>query len=140
MDKLKYQLDYLTAINDRLCESDRMYRMIALSDDGLFLYLNLKRDHTELVGPWERYLGYKPLPGEFLVSDLNSFVSEACLDDFIENIVEMDKRGLEHAELMLKSADGKDFRCVGTVYYDENNAPAYRLISFYEADKYREKE
>ncbi|MCR4657838.1 MAG: PAS domain-containing protein [Lachnospiraceae bacterium] len=130
MEKIKYQLDYLSAVNERLCDSDRMYKMIALATGGLFIYRNLKRGICEYVGPWEKYLGYKPESGEFVESDLNEYIHPDDLNGFIDEVLCMEDRGVEYSELTLKDKDNNSFKCIGSIYYDSENKPTDKLIGF----------
>ncbi|MBQ1526142.1 MAG: hypothetical protein IIZ75_03340 [Lachnospiraceae bacterium] len=118
MDKIKYRLDMLTAYNEKLINSDRMYKMIALSTGGIYYYRNIRHNITELTGPWDKYLGYKPIPGEFTLNDLSTFIIREDFERFLTQIADMDKRGAELARLSLKGNNGQVFDCFGAVYYD----------------------
>ena len=130
MDKLKYQLDYLSAVNERLCDSDRMYKMIALATGGLFIYRNIKRGICEYVGSWEKYLGYKPEPGEFVESDLIEYIHPDDLGGFIDKVLCMEDRGDKYSELSLRDKGNNRFKCVGSIYYDAEDKPTDKLIGF----------
>ncbi len=134
MDKLKYRLDYLTAVNEKLCDSDRMYRMIADSTRGLYIYRNDKRNLLEFIGPWEEYLGYKPKAGEFSENELKELILPEDLISFIDDILCMDEKRLEHSVIYIRDRKKRRFKCVGTVYYDEKGVPTDRLIGFTEAE------
>ena len=136
MDKMKYQLDMLTAYNEKLLNSDRMYKMIALSSGGIYYYINIRHNITELIGPWEKYLGYKPIPGEFTENDLSSFICREDFERFLTRIADMDKKGSEHARLSLKGNGGQVFDCFGAVYYDQDGNMTDRLIGL--TERYRE--
>ena len=61
MDDLKYQVDLLTALNERLMKSEKMYRRIAECSGTLFMYFDLKSSpaKVDLVGPWDDMVGEK---------------------------------------------------------------------------------
>ncbi len=132
MDKMKYQLDMLTAYNEALCNSDRMYKMIALSTGGIYYYRNFKRNITELIGPWEKYLGYKPDGEEFIINDISSFISREDFERFLESIPDMDKKKLEYTQLKLAGTEGRIFKCIGSVYYDSDGDKTDMLIGLIE--------
>ncbi|MBR2529636.1 MAG: hypothetical protein IKE35_01275, partial [Lachnospiraceae bacterium] len=61
MEDLKYQIDLLTALNERLLGSEKMYRHIAECSGTLFMYFDYKSQpaKVELVGPWDEKVGEK---------------------------------------------------------------------------------
>ncbi len=132
MEKMKYQLDMLTAYNEKLLNSERMYKMIALSTGGIYYYRNIRHNITELTGPWEKYLGYKPIAGEFTLNDLSTFISRDGFERLLALIPDMDKKGLKHERLTLKGCNGIVFDCTGTVYYDSEGNVTDRLIGLTE--------
>ncbi len=132
MDKIKYQLDMLTAYNEQLLNSDRMYKMIALSSGGIYYYRNIRHNITELIGPWEKYLGYKPIPGEFTENDLSAFICREDFERFLTQIADMDRKGSELARLSLKGNDGRVFDCFGAIYYDSDGSVTDRLTGLTE--------
>ena len=130
-DRLKYQNDLLAAMNERLVDSDRMYKMIALSTGELYLYRNFRHDITEFTGPWETLLPCRPDPHSFRMEEITALLAEGEAFLFTERILNMEETGQETSTLLLRFAGNKGrFLCKGTVYYDENGKPTDKLIGF----------
>ena len=55
MDELNYQIDLLTAINQKLCDSERMYRLICDTSNSAYIFMNFKQNRTEIIGQFDKY-------------------------------------------------------------------------------------
>lgn len=53
MNDLRYQVDYLTAMNKRLSDSEKMYRMVCDMSSCAYLYYRYKDGQIKLLGNWE---------------------------------------------------------------------------------------
>lgn len=129
--RLKYQNDLLSALNERLVNSDRMYKMMALSTGDLYVYWNFRHKITELVGPWERVFEKKPDPRSFRVEEICGLLADEEVLLFRERILNMELSGQENSTLLLRFAKGNaKYLCTGTVYYNEKGEPTDKLIGF----------
>ena len=129
MDKLKYQLDFLSAVNEKLCDSDRMYKMIALSSGYVYYYRNFRHGISELIGPWEKFCEEKPSPERFDENELRELFSEEDAYSFTESIIGMEAEKVTHSEITVHlKKNGMTCKCRGTVYYDEKGEPTDKLI------------
>ncbi|MBE5871699.1 MAG: GGDEF domain-containing protein [Lachnospiraceae bacterium] len=76
MDNLHYQVDLLSAMNEKLRSTGEMYRLICDTSSDAFLFCQLKEHTFEMAG---RFLEFFP----FAVrqeSDLNQIIEEVALD------------------------------------------------------------
>lgn len=55
MNDLRYQVDYLTAMNKRLSDSEKMYRMVCDMSSCAYLYYNYKDGQITLLGSWQAF-------------------------------------------------------------------------------------
>lgn len=55
MNDLRYQVDYLTAMNKRLSDSEKMYRMVCDMSSCAYLYYNYKDGQITLLGNWQAF-------------------------------------------------------------------------------------
>lgn len=55
MNDLRYQVDYLTAMNKRLLDSEKMYRMVCDMSSCAYLYYNYKDGQITLLGNWQAF-------------------------------------------------------------------------------------
>ena len=53
MEDKQYQIDLLTAMNERLMSSEHVYKLACEFSGAAYLYFDLKNDHrVELFGNW----------------------------------------------------------------------------------------
>lgn len=55
MNELRYQLDLLKAMNQKLNEKERMYRMICDTSDMAYLYYTFTKNEVTTLGKWDEY-------------------------------------------------------------------------------------
>lgn len=53
MDELRYQVDLLSAMNQKLENEERMYRLLCATSTSAFLYVNLLDGYIRTLGSWE---------------------------------------------------------------------------------------
>ncbi len=62
MDDLRYQVDLLTAMNQKLTGNEKMYNMICEGSQRAFLYINYVTNSIKQIGKWENF-------GDFRLTD-----------------------------------------------------------------------
>ena len=53
MDELRYQVDLLSAMNQRLTNDEKMYRLICNTSSNAFLYVNLVENTVKTIANWD---------------------------------------------------------------------------------------
>ena len=53
MDELRYQVDLLSAMNQRLTNDEKMYRLICDTSSNAFLYVNFVEDRVKTLANWD---------------------------------------------------------------------------------------
>lgn len=59
MDEMRYQLDLLTAINQRLGGQERMYRLVCESSVSAFLYFTFDSEPVQCLGNWNEFFDFE---------------------------------------------------------------------------------
>lgn len=59
MSELRYQLDLLKAMNQKLTEKDRMYEKVCDTAEGAYLYYSFERNHFFTLGQWKEFFGFE---------------------------------------------------------------------------------
>ena len=67
MDELRYQVDLLSAMNQKLENEERMYRLLCATSTSAFLYVNLLDGYIRTLGSWEQFFP------EIQIRDVNDF-------------------------------------------------------------------
>lgn len=58
MSELRYQVDLLKAMNQKLTEKERMYQTVCESAVGAFLYLSFERNQVATLGQWKEFFDF----------------------------------------------------------------------------------
>lgn len=58
MDELHYQIDLLTAMNQKLATKELMYRTICETSSAAFLFFDLKKNSIETIGCWSDFFDF----------------------------------------------------------------------------------
>lgn len=140
MEDLKYQIDLLTAMNEKLMGNERVYRAVAEFSGNVYIYRDLKRDDTvELVGPWDDVIGEKISNHSFDPSYMLEFIIDSDQKRFVETIVHMENNKEEYAKCDFKSRSHRFFECEAKVTYAEDGTPLEKIMSFKDVTKIKAK-
>ena len=59
MDELHYQIDLLTALNQKLKDNEKMYQLICDSSENAFIFYDFLENHIEVMGNWDSFFNFK---------------------------------------------------------------------------------
>ncbi|MCR4922688.1 MAG: GGDEF domain-containing protein [Lachnospiraceae bacterium] len=138
MDELKYQIDYLTAINDRLVDSDRMHKFIACHSGQLYLFQDFSKGELPvLIGPWYKYIGESQAELTFEESRFRNYIYSEDLDLFLSSIWERGKKGIEASPIVIRSREkGFFFRVESSEEYSKEHKLLKRVVVFTDITDY----
>jgi len=140
MEDLKYQIDLLTAMNEKLMGNERVYRAVAEFSGNLYIYRDLKRDETvELVGPWDDVLGERISNHSFDPNYMLGFIDDSDQKRFVETIVHMESNKEEKVNCEFKSRNNHFYECEASVTYSEDGTPIEKIMSFKDITKVKAK-
>lgn len=128
MEEMRYQLDLLKAMNQKLSVKERMYRLICESTSSAFLYYSFEKKEVVTLGRWSDYF-------DFDIKDVKELVRlvEAMDDAYafpLRDALYIEKSGREEASLECTKKDSKTwFNFQVRVIYDENKKPTDKIIS-----------
>ena len=138
MEDLKYQIDLLTALNERLLNSEKMYRHIAECSGTLFMYFDYKSTPTkvDLVGPWDEMVGEKIANHPYDESYMLNLLLDEDQDKFRIHMLEIEREGLETDSIEVRSRNKRYwFSCFANVTYDDDHNPTEKIISIKDITK-----
>ena len=138
MEDLKYQIDLLTALNERLLNSEKMYRHIAECSGTLFMYFDLKSTPTkvDLVGPWDDMVGEKIANHPYDESYMLNLLLDEDQDKFRIHMLELEREGKETDTIEVRSRNKRYWlSCSANVTYDEDRNPVEKIISIKDITK-----
>lgn len=131
MDDSKYQIDLLTALNERLMSSEKMYRHIAECTGDLFVYFNYKISPAkiDMIGNWDEYFGEKISNHPFDDSYVMNLFAEEDQDDFRIKMLELERNGIEAESIEIRSRNKRYwFACKAQVLYNHDGEPIEKIL------------
>lgn len=138
MDDLKYQVDLLTALNERLMNSEKMYRHIAECTGNLFMYFDFKASPAKvsMIGPWDDILHERIVNHPYDESYMLNFLHEEDQDLFRVRMLGIEKEGLSEDSIEIRTKKEHFwFLCKAYVTYDSNNNPLEKIVELKDITK-----
>lgn len=136
MDKLRYQVDLLTALNQKLSSNLRMYQTICDTSRNAFLYYAFEEDKIETLGNWSYFFDVE-IHDIKDISKLYDKVQEAFIF-LLRDTMFLEKTGECSASMECCNAQGKIWMEVEvTVNYDGDGLPIDKVIRFRDITKYK---
>ena len=138
MEDLKYQIDLLTALNEKLMNSERIYRQIAEYSGNVYLYYNYRNGTTKVdfIGPWDELIGAKIAGHPYDESYMLSLILDEDQDMFRERILGMERDLTEEDTVEIRSKTRKySFKVNAKVKYDNEDHPLEKLVTFVDITK-----
>lgn len=137
MDEMHYQLDLLTAMNQKLLGNDKMFRMICGTSSNAFLYYDYAADHFETLGCWDHYF-------DFVMethSDYSKMIEHVMpqYQMLLESTLHCERTKKESQTAicqMAKSRKWLEFEV--TVTYDDTCQPSEKIIRIRDITKSKE--
>lgn len=127
MEELRYKLDLLEAMNRKLSEKERMYRMVCDSSEGAYLYFSFEKRSFVTLGQWNNFF-------DFQVHDSRDFsrlldtVEESGLMP-LRDVLYLEKSGEKAAAAECRRKEKKAWiRFDATVSYDAAGQPVDKVI------------
>lgn len=136
MDKLRYQVDLLTALNQKLSSNLRMYQTICDTSRNAFLYYAFEEDKIETLGNWSYFFDVE-IHDVKDISKLYEKVQEAFIF-LLRDTMFLEKTGECNTAMECCDAQGKLWMEVEvTVNYDGDGLPIDKVIRFRDITKYK---
>ncbi len=124
MDDLKYQVDLLTALNERIMKSERIYRHIADCSGCVYLYYDYKNgEKVDLLGPWDELVGEHIANHPYDENYMLHMIFEDDQEKVHLDILQMQNSGCENRAIEVRSKNRRRWiRIEGRVRYESGHA------------------
>ena len=136
MNELRYQVDLLTAMNQKLSIQEKMYRLVCDTSYNAFLYYSFEKNEISLLGKWDSFFDFRIRDWKDL-GRLYEMVDEPYVDP-LRDVIFLEKRHQQEAmtECMLRDKRAwLEFRA--RVFYDEDGVPQDKIISVSDITKFK---
>ena len=136
MDEMRYQLDLLKAMNQKLSDAERMYRLICDTSNNAFLYYSFYTGSVKMLGHWDNFF-------DFSVRDVKDFAKlfDVVKEQYVlplRDTLFIEKRNLLSDSTQCCLKNGKIWLEFETdVCYDENGEPTDKIIRIKDVTKFR---
>ncbi|NLL79062.1 MAG: GGDEF domain-containing protein [Clostridiales bacterium] len=136
MDELHYQIDLLSAMNQKLGSNEKMYRAIFDTSMNAFLYYSFEEDRLEILGNWEHFFNVE-ITSLKDITRIYDLVEEKYIFP-LRDAIFLEKTGKECVTQECRSADGKIWmECEVTVSYECGSIPSEKVIRFRDITKFK---
>lgn len=136
MDEMSYQIDLLKAINQKLSDTERMYRLICDTSNNALLYYSFRTGQAKMLGPWENFF-------DFSIHDVKDFVKfyDVVEEKYVlalRDTLFIEKRKLLSDSTQCCMKTGKIWLEFETdVCYNEEGEPTDKIIRIKNVTKFR---
>lgn len=135
MEELRYQVDLLSAMNQRLTKDEKMYRLICNTSSNAFLYVNFKEEYVRTAGNWDFFFDDIEIRELYDIRQLCSVVEEKYIV-LLREMMSLEKTGRKSDSCVFRMKDGKQWvECETSVMYDEAGRPTDKVIRFKDISK-----
>ncbi len=136
MDEMRYQLDLLKAMNQKLGDAERMYRLVCDTSNNAFLYFSYKTGQIKMLGMWDKFFDFKISE----IKDLEKLY-DAVEDKYVmalRDTLFIEKRRLlsDSVQCCMKNSRSW-FEFETDVCYDETGEPTDKIIRIKDVTKFR---
>ncbi len=130
MDELRYQVDLLSAMNQRLTNDEKMYRLLCNASRNCFLYENFVENYVKVLGNWAGLFSDIEITDSKDFSKLYSYFEDKYVLPLRE-LLFLEKTNIQTSNGVFKLRNGKTWiECEVTISYDEMGHPTDKVIRF----------
>lgn len=134
MEELKYQLDLLNAMNEKLSRDEKMLRLICETSCSAFLYYNYEEDRFQTVANWNHFFGFTITSAHDLIR-LYDCVEEQYIIPLRE-VLFIENQKLQNQAIEVKLKDKHIYVEVEVnVVYDAADNPTDKIVRFKDVTK-----
>ncbi len=137
MDELRYQVDLLSATNQRLTNDEKMYRLICNTSNNAFLYVNFADNKVRTIANWDFFFPEIELKD---VKDLTKLYSQVE-DKYVlplRDLIFLEKKEMNADSGVVRLKDGKTWvECETTILYDSMGNATDKVIRFKDISKFK---
>lgn len=137
MDELRYRVDLLSAMNQKLASEERMLRLVCNTSSNAFLYVNFKENEVQTLANWEFFFPNVEIKDVKDISKIYSQVEDKYVLPLRE-LLFLEKSGVSANSAVIKLRDGKTWvECEASIIYDELKNPTDKIIRFKNISKFQ---
>lgn len=136
MDELRYQVDLLKAMNQKLSGRDKMFRLVCDTSNNAFLYYSFEKNEVVTLGNWDAHFTFR-------IKEVKEFplIFEELEEKYIlpaREVLFLEKSGKERDSVECRLKDKKTWLEMETrITYDEAGNATDKIICFRDISKFK---
>ncbi len=139
MDDLRYQVDLLTALNQKLQADERMYRLFFDTSQRAFLYVNYETGSARTLGNWNTFFDIT-ISEAARLPELEEYFSEESKEN-VRRLLFVEKEGKSRQALDCKLNDEKTWVCVDvSVFKNASGEVTEKIVAVSDVTKQRNRQ
>ncbi|MDE7445933.1 MAG: bifunctional diguanylate cyclase/phosphodiesterase [Lachnospiraceae bacterium] len=137
MDELRYQVDLLSAMNQRLKNDEKMYRLICDTSSNAFLYVNFVENDVRTLANWEFFFPEVEIRDMKDLAKLYSQVEDKYVLP-LRDLLFLEKTEMNADSGIIKLKDGRTWvECESAISYNEEGEATDKVIRFKDISKFK---
>ncbi|MBD5464146.1 MAG: GGDEF domain-containing protein [Lachnospiraceae bacterium] len=137
MDELRYQVDLLSAMNQRLKNDEKMYRLICDTSSNAFLYVNFVDNDVRTLANWEFFFPEVEIRDMKDLAKLYSQVEDKYVLP-LRDLLFLEKTEMNADSGIIKLKDGRTWvECESAILYNEEGEATDKVIRFKDISKFK---
>lgn len=135
MEELRYQVDLLNALNQKLEKEEKMLKLICETSTSAFVYVNFEDHYVKTVANWDYLFKGVEIREIKDISKIYGEVEEKYVLP-LKELLFLEKSGIQSDSAIVRLKDGKTWvECEVSVIYDQMNVPMDKVIRFKNVSK-----
>lgn len=137
MDDLRYQVDLLNAMNQRLTKDEKMYRLICDTSSNAFLYVNFVENDVKTLANWSFFFPDVEIRDMKDLAKLYSQVEDKYVLP-LRDLLFLEKTEMNADSGIIKLKDGRTWvECESAILYNEEGNATDKVIRFKDVSKFK---
>ena len=137
MEELRYQVDLLSALNQKLTSEEKMLRLICETSSSAFLYVNFEENIVKTLANWDYFFPGVEIKDTKDIAKLYAEVEDKYVLPLRE-LLFLEKTELQSDSGIIKLKDGKTWvECEVSIIYNEGNFPTDKIVRFKNVSKFQ---
>lgn len=137
MEELRYQVDLLSALNQKLTSEEKMLRLICETSSSAFLYVNFEENIVKTLANWDYFFPGVEIKDTKDIAKLYAEVEDKYVLPLRE-LLFLEKTELQSDSGIIKLKDGRTWvECEVSIIYNEGNFPTDKIVRFKNVSKFQ---
>lgn len=137
MENLRYQVDLLSAMNQRLIKDEKMYRLICDTSNNAFLYVNFTENTVKTLANWNFFFKDVEIKDMQDLAKLYSQVEDKYVLP-LRDLLFLEKTEMNAHSGIIKLKDDRTWvECESAILYNDEGEATDKVIRFKDISKFK---